>query len=102
MSQIMCFSKSDNALILESVGVSVIIDNNEDNLKDNIKKSLNNDVKILLIDEDIQELIIDIKEKYDDVAFPIFISLPFKDKPTGKSLNEMKKSIEKAIGISVF
>ncbi len=102
MKEIKCFSTHDNALIFQSIGIEVFISADVEVLIEHIKSSLSNEVKILLIDEDISDSIVEIKERYDDESYPIFLNLPFGDKLTGKSLNEMKKSIEKAIGISVF
>jgi len=99
---IYCFSKQENARVFQSLGIEVVIFSETEKLRESLKKTLNNNVKIVIIDEEIHDDISDIRDKYDEVAYPIFLTLPLCGKSTGQSLKDMKKTIEQAIGLSMF
>ena len=100
MGDIVLISSKESTRIFLSVGIETIINDDISTTRNEIKKIISLGAKIIIIDEDLTEEIKDIKEHYDNVMYPIFLSLPF-GKSKNNSLLELKESIEKAIGFSI-
>ena len=99
-NEILLFSNKEATRVFLSVGIETIIDDNINNIRNEIKNAITSGARILIIDEDLNAEIKDIKEHYDNVIYPIFLSLPMEESK-GNSLLELKEIIEKAIGFSI-
>lgn len=58
--------------------------------------------KIIFLSEDLYQAIPDVLAKYADKAYPILLPLPLDQDANGVGLERIRKSVERAIGISLF
>ena len=99
--EIIVFSNKEATKIFLSIGIEAYISDNVTEIRNEIRNVIALGAKILIIDEELNEDIKDIKEHYDNIIYPIFLSLPMGESSSSESLNELKEMIEKAIGFSI-
>jgi|SRR5690606_3357966 len=100
MADMMAFSTNLAFTSLNSVGIKVFHDTKE-NLEKAMLEALQNDVKIIIYDYEMENFVQGLIEKYDDKMYPIFLKLPVGGKHED-TLKELKTMIEKSIGISII
>lgn len=100
MKDIKAISTNSSFLVLTSIGIDVEIVQKEE-LKQAFQKSVNDDFKIVIYDKTGEEILNEMLDKYDESLYPIFLKLPtgLEDEDT---LLELKRIIEKSIGISII
>lgn len=67
-----------------------------------LNKCSNEGKKIIFISEDVYEQIPDVIEKYSQKAYPIIMPLPLDEECNGVGVERIRKSVEQAIGVSLF
>ena len=100
MKDIKAISTNSSFLVLTSIGIDVEIVQKEE-LKKAFQKSVKDDFKIVIYDKTGEEILNEMLDKYDESLYPIFLKLPtgLQDEDT---LLELKRIIEKSIGISII
>jgi vacuolar-type H+-ATPase subunit F/Vma7 len=100
MKDIKAISTNSSFLVLTSIGIDVEIVQKEE-LKKAFQKSVKDDFKIVIYDKTGEEILNEMLDKYDESLYPIFLKLPtgLEDEDT---LLELKRIIEKSIGISII
>jgi vacuolar-type H+-ATPase subunit F/Vma7 len=100
MKDIKAISTNSSFLVLTSIGIDVEIVQKEE-LKQAFQKSVKDDFKIVIYDKTGEEILNEMLDKYDESLYPIFLKLPtgLEDEDT---LLELKRIIEKSIGISII
>jgi len=101
MNDIICLSNKNNALILQSIGVMVIVQTNPMLLSESYKEILQKEPKIIIIDISLSKYLSDIIKKTEEMIYPIILWLPFTKSDMGKNFQEIEVIVEHAIGISV-
>lgn len=100
-SRVVALAKSENVFLFRSLGFEVFLISDQTNIKDLIL-DLARDAQIIVIDEKLQPLINDHRERLSDKAFPIIIALPIDEKATGQGLDKLRLDVEKAVGLKLF
>lgn len=100
-SRVVAIAKSENVYLFRSMGFEVFLVDDATNIKDLID-NVTKDTQIIVIEEKLQPLINDYRERLSDKAFPIIIALPIDDKATGQGLDKIRLDVEKAIGLKLF
>ncbi|WP_026399759.1 V-type ATP synthase subunit F [Acholeplasma equifetale] len=100
MKDIKAISTNSSFLVLTSIGIDVEIVQKEE-LKKAFQKSVKDDFKIVIYDKTGEEILNEMLDRYDESLYPIFLKLPtgLEDEDT---LLELKRIIEKSIGISII
>lgn len=100
MKDIKAISTNSSFLVLTSIGIDVEIVQKEE-LKQAFQKSVKDDFKIVIYDKTGEEILNEMLDRYDESLYPIFLKLPtgLEDEDT---LLELKRIIEKSIGISII
>lgn len=101
MKEIIAIAKNPNFMILQSVGIEVYILDLEEDFKQKIKQAVSQQTKIIIYDTESSLIIDPLIEKYDESLYPVFLKLPT-DINNEDTLLELKKMIEKSLGISVI
>lgn len=101
MKEIIALAKNPNFMILQSVGIEVHILDQEEDFKQIVKESVQHQTKIIIYDTESSLFVDPLIEKYDESLYPVFLKLPT-DINNEDTLLELKKMIEKSIGISVI
>lgn len=101
MKEIIALTKNESFMILRSIGIDVVILNDENEFKNAVKDAVLNQTKIIIYDSESTEFMQELIEKYDDNLYPIFLKLP-SSIDSNDTLLELKVMIEKSIGISVI
>jgi V/A-type H+-transporting ATPase subunit F len=83
------------------VGIKAYVISDETLLKQTIDE-LAKETKIIFVGEALEPLMVDIKKKYEDQAYPIIVSIPMDGIKSNLGLEKLKKDVEKAVGISIF
>jgi len=101
MKEVVAIGSSENVMLFQSVGIQAYIISDETLLKETIDE-LAKETKIIFVGEALEPLMIDIKKKYEDRAYPIIVSIPMEGIKSHLGLEKLKKDVEKAVGISIF
>lgn len=101
MSEIIACSTNDSFMILRSVGIDVFTDNSVEVVNEYIKNGIKEGAKIIIYDAFNEDFVQSILDKYEESLYPIFLKLPTGIK-SEDTLLEIKKMIEKSIGISII
>ncbi len=91
----------DSVLAFKAIGVDVFSVYNDSEAKDTLRIAARN-YKVILITEDIAAAIKEIIARYKSAAYPIVIPIPGSQGTTGFGLNQIKKDVEKAIGVDIL
>ena len=101
MKDIVAIGSSENVMLFQSVGIKAYVISDETLLKQTIDE-LAKETKIIFVGEALEPLMVDIKKKYEDQAYPIIVCIPMDGIKSNLGLEKLKKDVEKAVGISIF
>ena len=101
MKDIVAIGSSENVMLFQSVGIKAYVISDETLLKQTIDE-LAKETKIIFVGEALEPLMVDIKKKYEDQAYPIIVFIPMDGIKSNLGLEKLKKDVEKAVGISIF
>ncbi len=99
-NEIIALTRNENFIVLSSVGINVRIFNTIEELNENIKEVASGNFKIILYDIEGEPIVNELIDKYDEMAYPIFLKLPTSEAES--SLEGLRDLIAKSIGISVI
>ena len=100
-SRVVAIARSENVFFFRSLGFEAYLLDEATNIKE-LLADVTKDTQIIVIDEKLQMLINEYRERLSDKAFPIFIALPIDGKATGQGLDKLRLDVEKAIGLKLF
>jgi len=98
---VVALGHNENAYVFSTIGIVgrvVLMSNIEERIEEYIKQG----VKIFFVSQVFKEKIIEIRNKYKDQAYPIFILLAMDKNEKSLGLEELKENVEKATGINLF
>lgn len=101
MKDIFAIGPTQSVLLFQGIGITSYIINNEKQLKEKIEE-LAPSAKIIFISESLSPLLGDEINKYKEQAFPIILFIPLEGKESGIGIENLKKDIERAIGMSIL
>ncbi|MCQ2387695.1 MAG: V-type ATP synthase subunit F [Clostridia bacterium] len=91
----------DSVLIFKAVGVNAFSVNENSDVKSLIK-DLSKEYQIIFITDNIAQKNKEIINEYLASTYPIIIPVPSKEGSNGFGMEELKYSMEKALGIDIF
>jgi len=91
----------DSVLAFKAIGVDVFNVLDEQEARETLRKLARN-FKVIFITEDIAEKIGDTISRYKSAAYPIVIPIPGSTGSRGFGINQIKKDVEKAIGVDIL
>lgn len=91
----------DSVLAFKAIGVEVFSVFNETEARETLRKVART-YKVILITDDIAEKISDIVQRYKATAYPIVIPIPSSAGSSGYGISQIKKDVEKAIGVDIL
>lgn len=98
---VVALGHDDNVYVFNAIGVEGIIVNKE-NIITKINDYVLKDVKIFLISQEFSDITNEVKEKYKQTAYPIFITLAMNNEDASNGVAELTKHVEKATGVNLF
>lgn len=101
MKDIFAIGPTQSVLLFQGIGVTSYIINNEVELKEKIDE-LASSAKIIFISEALSPLINDFIRKYQEQVYPIILFIPLEGKESGIGIENLKKEVEKAIGMAIL
>lgn len=97
---IVVIGNDENALMFNTVGIKgyVCIDND---IKSLVETLLKDEVKIFIVSDFFSNEIKELREIYKEV-YPIFLLLSIDGNKSDEGINDLRKDVERAIGISLI
>lgn len=92
----------DSVLGFMSVGFSVFVSDEAEEAAKILKKLAREDFAVIYVTEEIFSKIKDEADKYKDKPFPAIIPIPSKSGKTGVGMENIKKSVERAVGADIL
>lgn len=99
--KIVAIATTEKVFLFNSIGIEALIIE-EKNLEKNIEKLILDGLEIFLVSENLDSKLLDLREKYADKAYPVFLLLPIDFPASGKGTKKIEKDVEMAIGINIF
>lgn len=101
MKDIFAIGPSQSVLLFQGIGITSYIINNETELKEKIEQ-LAITAKIIFVSEALSPLIGEFIKKYQEQVYPIILFVPLEGKESGIGVENLKKEVEKAIGMAIL
>lgn len=98
---IIALGHNEACYVFTAMGISSKIVTHQ-NLEEIVLEYIKNGIKIFFISQEFNEKVKEIKEKYKDSAYPIFLTLAMDKGTDSIGVNEIRRNVEKATGISLF
>lgn len=103
MYKIGLISDRDTALPFKALGINTYqLDSSINNLEDLIKRLTNENYAVIFITEELAKNDTNLIEKYNEKLIPSIVLIPGINGTSGIAMDNLKKSVEKAIGINIL
>jgi len=99
MKVIYALGNSKTVFLFQSIGIEAFLVTNEKAFNEKLKELTN--AKIIIVAETLAPFLSD-SQKYEKETYPIILFLPMEGKESGLGLEQLKKDVEKAIGIALL
>ncbi|MCQ2547684.1 MAG: V-type ATP synthase subunit F [Clostridia bacterium] len=92
----------DSVLGFKALGLEVFPVHNEEEAKHTLRELADNEYAIIYIVEDLAVALEKEIDKYKDSRLPAIIPIPGKDGASGRGMDSVKKSVERAVGADIL
>ncbi len=99
--KIVAIATTEKVFLFNSIGIEALIIE-EEKLEKEIEKLILEGIEIFLVSENLDLQLSDLREKYADKAYPVFLLLPIDFPTSGKGTRKIEKDVEMAIGVNIF
>jgi|GEM_PF-2108625 len=100
-SLMLAIGHNQNVLMFNAIGIDGIIVT-DDNFNKVLEKYIADGIKIFFISQKFIELLRKTKEKINENAYPIFLTINMELKEKNLGLDEIRKNVESATGINLI
>ncbi len=101
MKDIFAIGPSQSVLLFQGIGITSYIINTKEELEVKIEK-LASYAKIIFISESLSPLISDFVKQYNELVYPIILFIPLEGQESSMGVDNLKKEVEKAIGMAIL
>lgn len=98
---IVVIGQDENALMFNTVGINGYVCLSSDEIYSLVEKILEDEVKIFIVSDKFREEVIELRLIYQDV-YPIFILLSLDGVASESGINDLRRDVERAIGLSLI
>lgn len=101
MKEIFAIGPSQSVLLFQGIGITSYIIKTKEELVDKIEE-LAEYAKIIFVSESLSPLIGDFVKRYNELVYPIILFVPLEGKESDMGIENLKKEVEKAIGMAIL
>ena len=100
-NEIVAIGHDENSLVFNAVGIKGYVCLNDNELIEKINELVSLETKIFIISDKYRSVINEIRSNFNTV-YPIFLLLPLDGSTNSDGIDEIRKNVERATGISLI